>query len=48
LAPNYPIFCTGEAVYAFEDRDPKRDLGGYGTNIKGQVSEAQKVLLFNM
>jgi dienelactone hydrolase len=28
--------------YRFEDRDPKRDLGGYGSTIKGQVSEAQK------
>ena len=31
-----------ELTYAFEDRDPKRDLAGYGTTIKGQVSEAQK------
>ena len=29
-------------TYAFADRDPKRNLGGYGTTIKGQVSEAQK------
>jgi dienelactone hydrolase len=29
-------------TYAFVDRDPKRDLNGYGQNIKGQVSDAQK------
>ena len=28
--------------YRFEDRDPKRDLAGYGKTMKGQTTEAQK------
>ena len=36
------IGADPELTYAFEDRDPKRDLNGYGQNIKGQVSDAQK------
>eukprot|EP01052_Picozoa_sp_SAG31_P010291 SAG31_NODE_559_length_14152_cov_2.923219_4_plen_178_part_00 len=36
------IGAESNLKYSFDDRDPKRDLGGYGKSIKGQISESQK------